>query len=181
MLEHALSPELENVFIVPSNEEAFVTNVVTKLNTLKAFGNKVSVIGLTRWQRFKNIDPEYYFNLELCIASPFFIDYHHKDVKDFVLKYREVYHTEPDQMAIHAYDVGLYFLSALMDYGKYFEQCIYNHQVDLLQAEYHFVKWYQDSGYENIHVDIIKYYEGYNIFRINELDKYRVSVSQSFE
>ena len=74
VLEHALSKELENVFIIPSNEEAFVTNVLTKLNTLKTFGNKVSVIGLSRWQRFKNIDPEYYFNLELCIASPFFID-----------------------------------------------------------------------------------------------------------
>jgi len=172
VLEHALSEELENVFIIPSNEEAFVTNVVTKLNTLKTFGSHVRVVGLSRWQRFRNIDPEYYFNLDLCIASPFFIDYHHDDVKKFVLKYRDTYHTEPDQMAIHAYDVGMYFLSALMNYGKDFEQCIYNHRVDLLQAEYRFVKWYRSSGFENVHVDIIKYYEGYNIFRINELDKY---------
>lgn len=178
VLEHALNDEIENVFIIPSNEEAFVTNVVTKLNTLKAFGNQIKVVGLSRWQRFRNIDPEYFFNLELCIASPFFVDYHHKDVKEFVLKYRETYHTEPDQMAIHAYDIGLYFLSALKDYGKNFDQCIYNYRTDLLQADYKFVKWYKDSGFENTHVDIIQYYNGYNIFRINEM-KDEQTVSQT--
>ncbi|MFC2104567.1 LysM peptidoglycan-binding domain-containing protein [Bacteroidota bacterium] len=181
VLEHALSEEIENVFILPSNEEAFVTNVVTNLNTLKAFGQEIRVVGLSRWQRFKNIDPEYYFNLNLCIASPFFIDYHHDDVKRFVVKYRETYNTEPNQMAMHAYDVGLYFLSALLNYGKDFENCIYNHKVDLLQADYRFVKWYKTSGFENVGVDIIKYYDGYNIFRIEEIQKYNQSFIQSFE
>ncbi len=181
VLEHALSEEIENVFVVPSNEEAFVTNVVTKLNTLRAFGKEVRVIGLSRWQRFRNIDPEYYFNLELCIASPFFIDYHHEDVKRFIKKFRDTYHTEPNQMAIHAYDVGLYFLSAMLNYGENFEHCIYNHQIDLLQANYRFVKWYKDSGFENVNVDIIKYYKGYNIFRIDELKNYTTSYSQSIE
>ncbi len=181
VLEHALNEELENVFIVPSNEEAFVTNVVTKLNTLKAFGKKVRVIGLSRWQRFRNIDPEYYFNLELCIATSFFIDYQHQDVKKFVRKFRDVYHTEPNQMAIHAYDVGLYFLSAMLNYGENFEHCIYNYQVDLLQANYRFVKWYKNSGFENVNVDIVKYYEGFNIFRIDELENYATSYSQSIE
>ncbi len=180
VLEHALSDEMENIFIVPSNEEAFVTNVVTKLNTLNAFGNDVKVIGLSRWQKFRNIDPDYYFNLDLCIASPFFVNYHHKNVKNFVLKFRDTYHTEPDQMAIHAYDIGIYFLSALKNYGKNFDQCVYNYRVDLLQANYRFVRWYKDSGFENVHVDIIKYYDGYNISRINEI-KDEPSVSQAIE
>ncbi|MBU8891902.1 MAG: LysM peptidoglycan-binding domain-containing protein [Bacteroidales bacterium] len=181
VLEHALNEEIENVFIIPSNEEAFVTDVVTNLNTLKAFGHQVSVVGLSRWQRFRNIDPEYYFNLELCIASPFFIDYHERDVKNFILKYRDIYRTEPNQMAIHAYDVGLYFLTAMMYYGKNFEQCIYNHSMDLLQADYRFVKWYKTSGYENVDVDIIKYFDGYNIFRIDDTKKSILPVSHSFE
>lgn len=178
VLEHALSDETENVFIIPSNEEAFVTNVVTKLNTLKAFGNKIRVIGLSKWQRFQNIDPDYFFNLELCIAAPFFVNYHHNDVKDFVLKYRKTYFTEPDQMAIHAYDIGIYFLSALKNFGENFDQCIYNYRVDLLQADYRFVRWYKDSGFENVHVDIIKYYSGYNVFRIDEVND-QLSVSET--
>lgn len=180
VLEHALNEDVENVFIIPSNEEAFVTNVVTKLNTLKAFGHEVKVVGLSRWQRFRNVDPEYFFNLDLCIVAPFFVDYHHEDVKNFVLKYRETYKTEPNQMAIHAYDVGLYFLSALKDYGESFDQCIYNYHIDLLQADYRFVKWYPDSGFENVNVDILKYYDGYNIVRINEINN-KLPVSQTVE
>lgn len=181
VLEHALNDELENVFIIPSNEEAFVTDVLTNLNTLKLFGHKVRVIGLSRWPHFENIDPEYYFKLELCIASSFFIDFHKTDVKDFILKFRDVYKTEPNQMAIRAYDVGLYFLSAILNYGDTFERCIYNHKVDLLQADYHFVKWYEYSGFENTNVDIIKYYDGYNIFRIDDFKKEIDTLSQSDE
>ncbi|MCK5168740.1 MAG: LysM peptidoglycan-binding domain-containing protein, partial [Bacteroidales bacterium] len=171
VLEHALNDELENVFIIPSNEEAFVSNVLTQLNTLLMYEHQIRVIGLSRWQHFRNIDPEYYFNLELCIASPFFIDYHDDDVKKFVIKYRNTYKTEPNQMAVHAYDVGLYFLTAMLKYGENFESCIYNHKVDLLQADYRFVKWYKTSGFENVDVDIIKYYDGYNIFRIDDFKK----------
>jgi LysM repeat protein len=181
VLEHSLNNELENVFIIPSNDEAFVTDVLTNLNTLKMFGHSIRVIGLSRWPRFENIDPEYYFNLELCIATPFFIDFHHMDVKDFILKFRDIYSTEPNQMAIHAYDVGLYFLSALLNYGEDFEKCIYNHKVDMLQADYHFVKWYEYSGFENTNVDIIKYYDGYNIFRIDDFKKEIDTLSQSDE
>ncbi len=179
VLEHALNDELENIFIIPSNEEAFVSNVVTNLNTLLMYEHNIRVIGLSRWQYFRNINPEYYFNLRLCLASPFFIDYYAKDVKDFVLKFRGLYRTEPSQMAIHGYDVGLYFLTAMYSYGKDFEKCIYNHNMDLLQADYKFVKWYKTSGFENVDVDIIKYFDGYHIFRINELNEEISSFKQS--
>jgi LysM repeat protein/ABC-type branched-subunit amino acid transport system substrate-binding protein len=169
VFQHALDQEVSNIFVVPSNNEAFVTDVITKLNTLKTFGSDVSVVGLSRWQRFRNVDPEYYFNLNLSLATPFFIDYHHEDVKSFVLKYRRIYRTEPKQIAIHGYDVGLYFLSALRDHGTNFSNCIVNYNIDLLQANYKFVKWYENSGFENVGVDMIKYYDGYNVFRISEL------------
>lgn len=166
VLEHAASKEIENIFIVPSSDEAFVTNVVTKLNTLLAFDYPVKVCGLSRWQRFRNIDPEYYFNLQLCIATPYFVDYSKKNVKNFILKYRETFKTEPQQYAIHGYDVGMYFLSAFMDYGSDFEYCIHAHEQELLQADYNFVRWYINSGFENTGVSLVKYQENYNISKI---------------
>lgn len=179
VFQHALDKDISNVFVIPSNNEAFVTNVLTKLNTLKSFGSDVKVVGLSRWQRFSNVDPEYFFNLNLSLSTPFFIDYHHKDVKNFVVKYRDVYHTEPDQMAVHGYDVGLYFLSALKEYGRNFSNCIINYDVDLLQAKYKFVKWYEYSGYENVGVEIIKYYDGYNIFRIKEFEHSSITLTEN--
>ncbi len=166
VLEHAASKEIENIFIVPSNDEAFVTNVVTKLNTLSAFNYPVKVCGLSRWQRFKNIDPEYYFNLQLCIATPYFVDYSKENVKNFILNYRETFKTEPQQYAIHGYDVGMYFLSAILYYGSDFEYCIHAHKQELLQADYNFVRWYFNSGFENTGVSLIKYQENYKISKI---------------
>lgn len=170
VLKHALDKEKLNLFVIPSNNEAFVTNVITKLNTLKTFGSNIEVVGLSRWQRFNNIDSEYFFHLNLALATPFFIDYQHKDVKRFVFNYRNTFKTEPSQMAIHGYDVGLFFFSILKDYGRNFSDCIINYNIDLLQGNYHFVKWYNNSGYENIGVDIIKYFDGYKIFRVDELN-----------
>ncbi|MGM0408810.1 MAG: LysM peptidoglycan-binding domain-containing protein [Bacteroidota bacterium] len=167
VLEHAASKEVENVFIVPSNDEAFVTNVVTKLNTLSAYNYPLRVCGLSRWLRFRNIDPEYYFNLNLCIATPYFVDYKCENVKKFILKYRDTFHTEPQQYAIHGYDVGLFFLTALMNYGEDFQRCIYNHNQELLQADYKFVRWYKNSGFENIGVSLVKYQENYEILKIS--------------
>ncbi|MGM0503541.1 MAG: amino acid ABC transporter substrate-binding protein [Bacteroidota bacterium] len=168
VFEHAASKEIENVFIVPSNDEAFVTNVVTKLNTLSTFDYPVKVCGLSRWQRFGNIDTEYYFNLNLCISSPYFVDYKKDNVKNFILKYRDTFKTEPQQYAIHGYDIGMYFLSALLKYGDKLEQCIYFHHQNLLQANYNFVRWYEDSGFENIDVSLIEYKENYNISKITQ-------------
>jgi hypothetical protein len=153
--------------------------VVTNLNTLKTFGQNIKVIGLSRWQRFHNVDPEYYFNLNLSIATPFFIDYHQKDVKDFVLKYRDIYSSEPSQMAIHGYDVGFYFFSALKDFGTDFSRCILNYDKDLLQANYRFVKWYHNSGFENVDVSIIKYFDGYNILKVNDLSQDKTFVNNN--
>ncbi len=181
VIEHALDKEKENIFIVPSNDEAFVTDVVTNLNTLKTFGQNIKVIGLSRWQRFSNVDPEYYFNLNLSIATPFFIDYHQKDVKDFVLKYRDIYSSEPSQMSIHGYDVGFYFFSALNDFGPDFSHCILNYEKDLLQANYRFVKWYHNSGFENVDVSIIKYFDGYNILKVNDLSQDKVFVNNNLK
>jgi len=178
-LQHALSNKTENIFVIPSNDEAFVTDVITNLNTLKTFGHNIKVVGLSRWQRFNNIDPEYFFNLELSIATPFFIDYNNKDVKNFILKYRKEYATEPDQMAIHGYDIGMFFLSALQYYGKDFEKCIHQHTSNLLQSNYKFVKWYFNSGYENINVSIVKYFGDYHIDKVEEIKSTDTSFSQA--
>jgi len=177
VLEHAASKEIENVFIVPSNNEAFVTSVVTNLNTLSAFDYPVKVCGLSRWQRFRNIDTEYYFNLNLCITTPYFVDYKDDQVKKFILKYRDNFKTEPQQYAIHGYDIGMYFLSGFLKFGNNLAHCIYYHQPDLLQADYHFVRWFKNSGFENTDVSLIEYRENYNVSKIDKQN----SQKQSFE
>jgi len=168
LIEHALNINNENVIIVPSNDQAFVTSVVSNLNTLTSKGYQIKTFGMSRWYKFDNIDQEYLYNIKTCLVVPFYIDYNNKYVKKFISKYRKIFKTDPDQYTMHGYDVSMYFLTALMNYGEDFQNCISYHKMDQLQAEFNFVKWYKTSGYENNGMSLIRYDEGYNI---NKLDK----------
>ena len=166
LIEHTLNKNTENIIIIPSNDQAFVTSVLNNLNTIANTGYNISTIGMSRWYRFGNIDPENLYNLKTSLIVPFYIDYNNKNVKKFIVKYRNIFKTEPDQYAMHGYDVSMYFLTALLYYGEDFQNCIHNHKVDQIQAEFDFVKWYEYSGYENIGVSLIRYDEGYNINKL---------------
>lgn len=164
IIKHALKEDQQNVLIVPTNNEAFVTDVITRLNTLyKLYGYSIELYGMSRWSKFQNIDPEYYFNLQLKTVSPFFVDYQEDNVIKFIKIYRELYKTEPSQYSFHGYDVGFFFLSSLLHYGSDFHLCVNTYHPELLQARYKFVKWKKESGYENIYIDLIKYNSDYTI------------------
>ncbi len=161
---HALRKDENNVIIIPSNNQAFVSDLVTKLNYISTtFEYNIKLFGMNKWQRFNNIEPDYYYNLNLTIQSPFYIDYKKEKVKDFVLKYRDEYKSEPSQFAFHGFDVGYYFFNALFNYGEEFNSCINNYNINLLQTNYKFVKLYKDSGFENIAGTILNYNDKYYI------------------
>lgn len=161
---HALRKDKNNIIVIPSNNQAFVSDLVTKLNYISVtLEYNIKLFGMNKWQRFNNIEPDYYYNLNLTIQSPFYIDYKKEKVKDFVLKYRDEYKSEPSQFAFHGFDVGYYFFNALFNYGKEFNSCINNYNINLLQTNYKFVKLYKDSGFENIAGTILNYNDKYYI------------------
>lgn len=179
VIEQALVPGEENIIIAPSNNEAFVTDLVTNLNTLYKKGYTLRLFGLSRWQRFENVDPIYYFNLNLSIIQVFLPDYTQPACLRFIEQYSHAFKGEPTQFAFHGYDVGMYFVSALGRYGRHFSRCMHQHQPELLQGKFSFVKWTPESGFENNEVFWLDYLEGYRIERIGA---YKPSVySQDFE
>jgi len=171
IIEHALSKTIDNIVIVPSNDQAFVSLVVTNLNALVSMGYKIKTFGMSRWYRFGNIDPEYFYTLNAHLVVPFYVDYNEKQVKDFIKKYRKLFKSEPDQYVMHGFDIGMYFFTALQNYGSDFQSCIHQHHIDQLQADFRFVKWFEYSGYENIGMSVIRYEKDYTITLINEHNK----------
>lgn len=167
-IEQALLPDQENIIIVPSNNEAFVTDLVTNLNTLQKDGYRMKLYGLSRWQRFENVDPNYYFNLHLSIIQIFYPDYSEPITEHFMDNYHNAFRGEASQFAFHGFDVGIYFLSALGNYGKQFSRCLHQHNPRLLQGNFSFVKWNPGSGLENTEVFWLDYQEGLQIEQIKE-------------
>jgi ABC-type branched-subunit amino acid transport system substrate-binding protein/LysM repeat protein len=166
-ISHSLVYEKENLIIVPSNNEAFVVDLLGNLHTLATYYNyPISLYGFPRWQRFKSVQLDYYYQLQLHLFTPFHTNYSNPNVKEFVEKYRVKYRAEPSMFSFQGYDVFLYFLSALNEYGSEFRDCLPNHKINLLQSEYSFTKTGANDGYENSSVYLIKYTPDFEIVRL---------------
>ena len=156
-LEQAMNKGEENIVIVPSENEAFVTNVVTNLNTLAKKGFDMKVFGYPQWQEFVNIELEYYYNINLYLFTSFHVNYQKERVKNVIKKYRRFFHTEPNQYTFHGFDIGYYFFNALHLFGKKMGQCLPAYDLSLCHSNYNFYKPYRDSGVENISLFILRY------------------------
>jgi len=163
-LNQSMTDQKENIFIVPSDNEAFVSDFLSHLFALTTYYNyKVKVYGFPKWQKFKNVPVEYYYRLNLHLFTPFYVDYTRKDVKEFVDDYRYFYRAEASQYSFQGYDIGLYFLKALKKYGVDFKYCLPSMKVKLLQSNYRFEQRSNVDGFENESIFLIHYTSDFDI------------------
>ncbi|GHT72235.1 hypothetical protein FACS189456_0170 [Bacteroidia bacterium] len=133
------NPNVVNRVIVASEDEPFVAEVLANLKSFTDYyGCQTVVYGNNKWRKFENIELDNFYHLNLQLATPYFVDYSAEPVIDFIEQYRQQYKTEPSQFAFQGYDVALYFVSAIYQYGRQFEKCLPQLQVELLQSTYQF-------------------------------------------
>jgi hypothetical protein len=125
----------------------------------------MTVYGFPKWQKLRNIPSDYFYKLNIHLFTSFFVDYNRLPVIHFIEKYREFYRSEPSQFAFQGYDVGLYFISALRQYGRGLSACLPHHSADLLQSTYRFARGNETDGYENRAVFLINYTPTFEIVR----------------
>ncbi len=116
-----MKPEMANLVLVLSNSEAFVSDVVRNLNLihtnpLEENRRSITLFGLPRWRNFERIEVDYFHRMNLHLSLPYFVDYSRPNVKDFLLKYRALYNSEPTPFAFQGYDVT-WMIYALMGEG----------------------------------------------------------------
>lgn len=122
-IENALSPGLDNIVILPSNEEVFVTQMIEKLH-LMSKNYKICLFGSPVWENFQNIESKYLKELSFNNSSPTYVDYTNWRVQSFLKKYRSIYNIEPSIYAYEGYDIAYYFGNALKTYGRNFQFCL---------------------------------------------------------
>lgn len=163
-LNQSMTDQKENVFIIPSENEAFVSEFLNHLFALTTYYNyQVKVYGFPKWQRFKTVELDYYYKLNLNLFTPFYVNYKLKDVKQFVDDYRHYYRSEASQYSFQGYDIGLYFLTALKRYGVDFKYCLPSLDVDLLQSKYQFIQKSSVDGFDNKSIFLIHYTPDFEI------------------
>jgi len=171
-IEHALSGDVKNIVIIPSDKEPFVSNMVSTLNTLST-DYEILLVGYQSWQRFRNIELQHFYNLNLHICTPFILDYTRDEVKEFIRSFRESFHSEPEpfSFAWQGHDITYYFVTGVARYGRRFRNFTTRHQVDLLESEYMFRRGNNRGGFENKQIHLIQYNPDLEITKVTAEDQ----------
>ncbi len=163
-LRRILSGDKENVIFISSLDEGNLSVALSNINNL-ADQYDITLIGHNRYQQFRSINIEFFHNLKLHYIAPYWVDYSDKSTISFFQKFRDYFHTEPENFGIQGYDVTLYFLTALKNYGKDFRECIPYMNTNLIQGNYNFEQVSRFGGFMNTGVSVISYKRDYEVVR----------------
>ena len=157
-----LSGVRDNVIIAYGDDNVFATQM---LNSLTRLGDRynITLVGVHDWQKHEKLLVDNLLKMNAIYISDCFVDYNSEEAKRFVLRFRQKYTIDPQQYAFEGYDVGSYFLNALMQYGSDdLINCLHCYQASMLHTNYRFYyKNYMNvggnDGKENLYWSIYQY------------------------
>ena len=155
----------ENVFFIPSDNEAQVSISVTNLSSL-AENYNIVLMGTPTMTKFKSLQTENFHRIRLRFLSPYFVDYNKPLVRRTVGQYRELFSTEPSQFSFQGFDVSYYFLSALYRFGKDFRNCLPEYPMELTQMDFKFRKVSPMGGFMNQSLFVNSYERNFDILNL---------------
>lgn len=154
-LKSQLSGVRNNLIIAYGDDNVFATQVLNSL-THDADRFPITLVCVPDWGRFEKLLVDNLLRMNAIYVSDFFVDYKSDAAKRFVSRFRGKYASEPQEYAFEGYDIGMYFLTALMRYGDEVKNCLHCHDVPLLHTKYRF--YYQNylqmdelDGKENLY------------------------------
>ena len=157
-----LSGVRDNVIIAYGDDNVFATQMLNAL-TRSAERYPVTLVCAPGWQRHEKLLVDNLLKMNAIYISDYFVDYNSEETKHFVLRFRQKYVIDPQQYAFEGYDVGRYFLNALMQYGSDdLINCLHCYQASMLHTNYGFYyKNYLNAGgnegKENLYWSIYQY------------------------
>lgn len=159
-----MTKEGTNRFIIESESEAWVNDVVRNLNLLKREADVV-LYSPSKIRTFETIEIEYFHNIALRVSLSYNVDYESDNVRKFIMKYRALFQTEPTQFAYQGYDLATYFIQLVHKYGNDWKAKLTEDEGKMLQATLRFVE--KGMGYTNEGIRRVQYMPDGSISEIN--------------
>jgi len=146
-LKSQLSGVRTNLIVAYGDDNVFATGMLNSLST-EADRFPITLVCAPDWSQFEKLLVDNLLKMNAIYASDYFIDYESDAAKQFVRRFRSKYMGEPQKYAFEGYDLGYYFLSALMQYGSDdLLGCLHCCQIPMLHTNYRFYyKNYLDKG-----------------------------------
>jgi LysM repeat protein/ABC-type branched-subunit amino acid transport system substrate-binding protein len=152
----------ENIFFIPTDNEAQASLAITNLNGL-AENYNIVLMATPTISKMKSIQTENFHKVRLRYLNPYFIDYSKPLVRRFISHYRETFYGEPTQFSHQGFDLTYYFLSAMFRYGADFKNCLADYSMELTQMNFHFMKVNGGEGLMNQSLFISAYERNFDI------------------
>lgn len=160
-LEALLTAEGVNRIVIASESEAFVNDVVRNLNLVIHNKFNIALYGPAKIRTFETIEVENFHNAGLHASLTYYIDYESDDVKNFLMKYRALFNTEPTQFAFQGYDVAKYFIGLCAKYGDDWKNHL-DKECKMLQSTF-MMNNSENGGYSNKGIRRILYGDRYSV------------------
>ena len=154
-----------NHIVVAAIQESAVNGTLRNMGDTSTT-YKLTTYGLMQWFDFKNVDYNLYQRCNLSVFSPFYAEYTRDEVKQFVVKYRERFSTEPTEAAIKGYDQMLLFTFALNQNGKKFMDKLVDKNIPALGTSFNFIKYKESSSYQTGFLNLLKL-DNYALKKVN--------------
>lgn len=154
--KNGLSSARDNVLVAYGDDIVFATKILNNINkSTQKF--PITLIGLPNWADFDNLLVENLLNMNAIYFDDHFVDYNDSVVLKFVDDFRAKYESEPMNYAFEGFDVGWYFMNALMQFGPHALDCLPYYHIPLLSTRYYFGKNRHGDGLENQYWNIYQY------------------------
>ena len=154
----AIIPQLsltdQNVFVIPSTNQQFLSVTLRTLDSLAAI-YPVAVIGHPNWQKFAFLKIDQLQRLNTYITGSDKINYKAITTINFIDSYREAYHLEPSDYAIKGFDEGMYF-GAILGKNTGELKGLDKDAFEGLHNNFNFI-YKNGLGWVNTHVNIYHY------------------------
>lgn len=147
----------QNIIINLITGETMISNYVTNIAKLtKNFD--ITMYGLPEWQSYRTFDLADLMAVKLHLFDNTFVDYDNPNTIAFLREFRNRYKSEPEESnyGFLGYDIGLYFLKALHDYGLDFENCFGRMIYNPISTGFYW-KQINGKGFENGYLNIYRY------------------------
>ena len=151
-----LSSARENILVAYGNDIVFATKILNSINkSTQKF--PITLVGLPRWEKFDNLLVPNLLNMNAIYFDDNFVNYNDSLTLEFVDDFRAKYGSEPMDYAFEGFDVGWYFLNALMEFGPKPMECLPYYHIPLLHTRYYFNKRRHEDGLENRYWNMYQY------------------------
>jgi LysM repeat protein/ABC-type branched-subunit amino acid transport system substrate-binding protein len=163
-IEQHLDSTIENIIVLPTVDPVYVYDFLTMLNSFSG-DYRITVFGLDKWLGFSNLDSDFLHNLNIHIASSYFIDYDAIETKEVLKKYRSKYSSEPNKYGFAGFDIMYYYITVLDRYGVNLQAQLDKVNTTGVAYSFNFFKTGMESGFENQATYLLKY-EDFKLIRV---------------